>query len=378
MAVLTEEQGMLQDAARDWTRDRAPLTATRKIWHANTPLGYDPAIWQEMAQMGWAGVIVPESYGGADFGYLSLGLVIEELGRSLTPSPLISSALGGVSALLLGGTEAQKQRWLPGLASGEILAALAVEETPHHAPLQTALHAEAVGDGWVLSGVKRPVLDGVGAHIAIVAARTSGAPGDVEGITLFLVETDAPGLDCAALSQIDARNAAIYRFNGVRVGPESVLGPCEGEAQLLDAILDRVRIGVAAEMLGGMAQAFEITLDYLRTRVQFDQKIGTFQALQHRAVEMYGQIELTRSTVEAAFAGIDANAQDLPRRASLAKVMACETFHLVSNEMVQMHGGIGMTEEHDAGLFLKRARSAAASYGGASFHRERFGQLVGC
>lgn len=377
MAVLTDEQQMLKDMAGDWSRQNAPVTAYRSLFERANGPGFDPGLYAEMGQMGWTGIIVPEEFGGSDFGYRSMGLVVEELGRTLAASPLISSALVAASALRLGGTQEQKTRWLPGVADGSLIGTLAVDEGAQHAPEKTALRAERSGAGWILEGVKRPVQDGMAAQIAIVAARTSGAPGDRNGLTLFIVDCAAPGLARQALDQIDARRPAIFTFNRVEVGPESVLGEVDRGAELLDAILDRARIGLSAEMLGAATQAFETTTDYLRTRTQFGKLIGSFQALQHRAADMLGELMLARSAVEAALQAIDVDDPELPRLASLAKALAGETARRVTNEMIQMHGGIGMTHEHDAGLYLKRVRVAEQCYGNSAYHRERWGSLSG-
>ncbi len=377
MAVLTEEQSMLRDAARSWTQEKSPVAAFRKVRDAGLPLGYDPAAFAEMAQMGWAGVIIPEEYGGSNFGYLSLGLILEETGKTLTASPILASALAAASAIVLGGTTAQRRAWLPKIASGELVAALAVDEGPHHAPERTALAATRAGDTFTLSGDKTFVLEGMAAALLVVAARTSGKAGDTAGITLFLVPTDAKGLRRKALKLADSRGAANITFDKVQVGADAVLGEVDGGWPLLEKTLDRARAGLSAEMLGAAVQAFETTLDYLKTRVQFGQVIGAFQALQHRAAKMFTDLELARSCVEAALAAIDADSPEVPELVSLAKAKVGDTLHLVSNEMVQMHGGIGMTDAHDAGLYLKRARASETAYGGQSYHRDRYARIQG-
>jgi alkylation response protein AidB-like acyl-CoA dehydrogenase len=377
MAVLSEEQTMLRDGAKAWAAEKAPVSALRKLRDQGAEFGFDPAAWTEMGEMGWAGVIVPEAYGGSEFGYRSLGLVLEETGRTLTASPLVSTALIGASALTLGGTAAQKAAWLPKIAAAETVVALAVDEKAHHNPAATEMQAVKEGDGWSLSGAKPFVLDGMAAEMFIVAARTAGQAGEEAGITLFLVEAKAKGLSRRRLHAVDSRGAADVIFNQVEVGPDAVLGQADHGFDLLEQILDRARAGLAAEMLGTASQAFDITLEYLKTRTQFGQLIGTFQALRHRAAKMFTALEMTRSCVEAALDAIDANANDVRALCSLAKGKASETLHLVSNEMVQMHGGIGMTDAHDAGLYMKRARAAEHAFGGAAFHRDRYATLMG-
>ena len=377
MAVLTEEQSMLRDSAREWVREKAPVTAFRKLRDASAPLGYDPAAFAEMAEMGWAGVVVPEAYGGSEFGYLSLGLVLEEMGKTLVASPLIASALASASALALAGTDAQKTEWLPKVATGAAVATLAVDEAGRHDPLGTALKAEASDGGYTLTGAKTFVLEGMAAHLFIVAARTSGAAGDADGITLFLVPADAGGLTREPRHMADARGYAALTLAGVRLGADAVLGEVGKGYPLLEKVLDRARAGIAAEMLGMATQAFETTLDYLKTRVQFGQTIGSFQALQHRAAKMFTELELTRSCVEAALTAIDNDAPDTAQAVALAKASAVDTLHLISREMVQMHGGIGMTDAHDAGLYLKRARALETLYGSTAWHRDRWGRMAG-
>jgi len=377
MAVLTEEQSMLRDAAREWVREKAPVTAFRKIRDQGAPLGYDPAAFAEMAEMGWAGVVIPEAYGGSDFGYLSLGLVLEEMGRTLTASPLIASSLAAASALVLGGTDAQKEAWLPKIATGEAVATLAVDEGPRHDPLRTALEAVKAGAGYRLTGAKTFVLEGMAADLFVTAARTSGKAGEAEGITLFLVPADAKGLGRERRALADSRGYAALSFDGVEVSADTVLGEMGKGYPLLEKVLDRARAGLAAEMLGMALQAFDTTLDYLKTRVQFGQTIGSFQALQHRAARMFTELELARSCVEAALSAIDNDAADTPQAVALAKAVAGDTLHLMSREMVQMHGGIGMTDAHDAGLYMKRARALEATFGSTAWHRDRWGRMAG-
>jgi alkylation response protein AidB-like acyl-CoA dehydrogenase len=361
MAVLSEEQSMLRDAAKSWVQEKSPVTAFRKMRDSGAELGYDAAAWNEMAEMGWAGVIIPEEYGGSNFGYLSLGLILEELGRTLTASPLLSSGLAAASALILGGSDAQKSEWLPKIAEGTAVGALAIDEGAHHNPGKV----EATVSGGKLTGKKTFVLEGMAANVLIVSAKGS------DGVGLYVVKADDAGVSRTRLHLADSRGAANIEFKGAAAEPLS------GGAALIDKVLDRARAGVAAEMLGSALQAFETTLDYLKVRVQFGQVIGSFQALQHRAAKMFTDLELSRSAVEAALAAIDADSPDVPELVSLAKAKMGDTFHLVSNEMVQMHGGIGMTDAHDAGFYLKRARAAEAAFGNQAFHRDRYAKIQG-
>ena len=374
MALLSEEQTMLRDAALDWGREQAPVDALRAMRDTGEGRGFDPAIWRGMGEMGFPGVLAPEDAGGAGLDLPAMGLVLEALGRTLAASPLLSTGVIAVTALMRGGSDAQKAAWLAKFAAGEAVAALALEEGARHDPLATAMAARREGDGWVLDGAKTFVLDGMEADVLIVAARESGAPGEAEGIALLLVPTDTQGITCERLDLIDSRGAAAIRFGGVRVAAEAKLA---GGADLLEHVLDVARASLAAEMLGQATAAFEQTLDYLKTRTQFGQLIGGFQALQHRAAKMFTAIELARTAVERALRSLQDGRPDAAGAASLAKALAGDALHLVSNDMVQMHGGIGMTDDHDAGLYLKRARVAEAAFGGQAFHRDRWARLHG-
>ena len=371
--TLSEEQKILKDQAREFIRDRAPISRLRKM-RDDKKNGRDEDLWRSMAELGWTGIIIPEEHGGSALGYLGLGLVLEEAGRTLAASPLLSTAMIGAAALQFAGTDVQKKSWLPKLASGAVITALAVDEAAHHNPTKVATTATKSGNTWKLSGTKRFVADGHLANLFIVSARSAGKPGDTKGISLFLVDANASGLTRTELHTVDSRGAADLTLKDVT---GELLGKADDSASLLDAILDRGRIGLAAEMLGQAQEAFEFTTEYLKTRKQFGQVIGGFQALQHRAAKMFTEIEMTRSCVFAALEALDRNATDIAEWASMAKARACETVHLVSNETVQMFGGIGMTDAHEAGLYLKRARVVEGLYGGDSFHRDRYAQVLG-
>jgi alkylation response protein AidB-like acyl-CoA dehydrogenase len=373
--VLTEEQQMLRDSATSFAAEKLPVSQLRAL--RKDGKAYDPGTWKEMAELGFAGVLVPEEFGGSAFGYVGLGQVLEAQGRTLAASPLLSTAMIGASALLLGGTAAQKDAWLGKIAGGEAIVALAADEGPHHDPAHVKLSAKKSGAGYVLNGDKRYVVDGAEADLLVVAARTSGDAGDATGITLFLVPGKAKGVTRTSLKTLDAHAAANISFAGVEIGSDAVLGAVDAGYGLLEQILDRARIGVAAEMLGAADAAFEMTSEYLKVRKQFGQLIGSFQSMQHRAAIMFTELELTRSCVAAALDALDRNANNVSELASLAKARAGETLHLVSNETVQMHGGIGMTDAHDSGLYMKRARVLEGLYGSESFHRDRYARLAG-
>ncbi|MDG1514599.1 MAG: acyl-CoA dehydrogenase family protein [Gammaproteobacteria bacterium] len=378
--VLSEDQQLLKDSAKAFVDQNAPVSVLRGLRDSKDAQGYDQNLWRQMLELGWAGMAIPEAYGGFEFGYGGLGVVLEESGRTLVSSPLIATVLLGASAINELGSDAQKSEFLPQVVSGELLLALAIDEKPHHRPCRIETSAVKSGEGYVLNGCKTFVLDGHIANKLIVVARTAGAIDDEAGLSVFLVDAAAEGVSINRSWMVDSRNSAMLSLNDVKVGADALLG-AEGDAySSLTRVLDIGRIGVAAEMLGSMQQAFEITLDYLKQREQFGVLIGSFQGLQHRAAEMYSEIELCKSAVRAALAALDdadKTDADIAEFASIAKAKLSEVATLVSNEAVQMHGGIGMTDEYDIGFYMKRARVAAAFLGDALFHRERYASLNG-
>lgn len=377
MAALTEEQSLLKEQAKSWARDEAPVSKFREMRDSGNEHGFDKGTWESIGEMGWAGIVVSEEHGGVDMGYLTFGVVIEELGRQLTASPLLASGVVGATALGLAGTDAQKKTWLPKIGDGSAVVALAVDEGPRHAPTGTALVATKSSNGFRLSGKKTHVLEGLSADAFVVAARTSGEPGEEAGISLFLVPGDAKGLTRNRVATADSRGYANLRFDDVEVSADTLMGSVDQAAPVLDAILDRGRAAIAAEMLGVAAQSFDMTLDFLKNRVQFGQVIGSFQALGHRAAGLFTEMEMARSCVEAALQAIDDDSDDIAQLCSLSKAKVGDFLHHMTNEMIQIHGGIGVTDEFDAGLYLKRARALQATYGNEAFHRDRYATLMG-
>jgi alkylation response protein AidB-like acyl-CoA dehydrogenase len=300
---------------------------------------------------------------------------LQECGKTLAPSPLFATGVLGAYALTHFGSDSQKSKYLPKIASGDLTTAVAIDETNHHNPSYTETNAKQDGENFILNGKKTLVVDGASADLIIVLARTSGNPGENTGLTMFLVEKD--DLDIKMLSMADSRNYANIYLNNVSVSKENILGDIEAGGDSIDSLLDIGRIAMAAEMLGSTEAAFETTLNYLKERKQFGVEIGSFQALQHRAAQMFCEIELTKSAVMGAMKGADENSNDLQRLASLSKSIAGDTFHLVSNESVQMHGGIGVTDEYDIGFYLKRARVCEQIFGSSNFHKERYANLSG-
>jgi alkylation response protein AidB-like acyl-CoA dehydrogenase len=378
--VLTEEQDLLQHTAREFVAGRSSLKRIRALRDGKDPDGFSRDLWREMARLGWVGIVLPEEHGGLGLGYMDLIVVMEQLGRGLMPEPIVSTVLLGANAILLGGGEAQKREHLPAVAAGERLLALAWQEPRGRYDVRhVETAATRAGAGWMLRGEKTQVLDGHVADRLIVSARSAGEARDAAGIGLFLVRPDAPGVTVTRQSRLDARNVALVRLDGVRVEADAALGAVDGGGPLLSRTIDRATVGLAAEMLGSMTAAFEATTEYLKSRTQFGVPIGSFQALKHRAARMYVEIELARSAVMNAARAVDEGRDDaaVARAASIAKARCSDAFVLIGNEGVQMHGGIGMTDEHDIGFFLKRARAAEMTFGDAAWHSDRLAALDG-
>jgi alkylation response protein AidB-like acyl-CoA dehydrogenase len=375
--VLNDEQRILKDSAREFLTANAPVSALRKLRDEKDATGFSPELWQQMVELGWTAVAIPEAYGGLEFGFQGLGLIFEEAGHTLTASPLFSSTVLGASAIELLGSEEQRETLLPLVAAGELSLALALEETNRHAPYNISTNAKETADGYIINGNKCFVLDGHTANKLLVVARTSGEQHDKTGISLFLVDANTPGITITRTIMMDSRNAANIQFDNVKIQASALLGK-KGEAYPhLDTVLDRGRIILCAEMLGGCLEMFQRTVQYLKEREQFGVKIGSFQALKHRASIMFVELELSKSIVLEALTAIDNNAEDLAKLASIAKAKLNDTFQLVTNEATQMHGGIGVTDELDVGLFLKRARAMIHTLGDSGFHRDRFATLSG-
>ena len=374
--VLTEDQELLAKTAADFVRQHSPVSRVRALRDANDPNGFSRELWKQMAELGWTGILVPDTYGGAGMGLADLIVVLEAFGRTLAPEPFLSTVLLAGELLSRSGSDAQKQAWLPGIANGEKILTVAYQEArSRYDSNRVTTKAERQGQSWSLSGEKIQVLDGQSADAFIVSARTSGSSNDAKGITLFLVAKDTPGLKLTPLHRVDNRASVILTLDGVKVGQDSIIGPLDGGYEILSHVIDRATIGLCAEMLGGMNQIFDDTIAYLKTRQQFGVLIGTFQGLQHRAARLFMELELARSSVMAAARAADANDPEWQSLASLAKARCSDVYILAANEGVQMHGGIGMTDEHDAGFYLKRARATEMTFGDAAWHRERWAQL---
>ena len=376
MALLfNEEQQYLKDTAKDFVQKNAPINHFRELRDSKDETGYSKELWKQMAELGWAGILISEEYGGSDFGMMGMGGILEETGRCLVPSPLFSTALLGASLIELGGKADQKKDLLTKIAKGELTTAFALEEGSRHTPYRISTTAKKKGKDFVLNGKKTFVLDGHSADLIVLAARTSGGIEDQSGISLFLIDPNSTGLQRKRTHMVDSRNASEIHLKGVEVSETKLLGELDAGFSIIEEVLERGQIGISAEMLGNTLEAFDITLEYLKERKQFGAVIGSFQALQHRAAVMFAEIELTKSSVMGALNAVDENSNDRSRFASLAKFKAGETLHLVSSEAVQMHGGVGVTDEFDIGFFLKRSRVAEQIFGSSDYHLDRYATL---
>lgn len=369
--ILTEEQTMLKEAADGFLNEKAPIAHLRKLRDSRDADGVSRELWRAFGEMGFAGVIIPEAHGGSGLGAVEAGVVAEALGRTLTPSPFLGSGVLAAKVLVEGGSEAQQAAWLPKIAAGEAIVSLAVDEGPKHAPARMTTMAERSGNGFKLNGAKGFVLDGHVADALIVAARTE------EGIGLFLVDPSTDGITVERTVMVDAHNAARVTLTDVEVDADALIGSVEGGEALLEGALNLGRACAAASLTGAGDQAFQTTLDYLRTRKQFGKLIGEFQALQHRAAHLFSEIEIARAAVMGALQALDAGKDHAPLVVSVAKAKAGRVAELAVQEAVQMHGGVGMTDEFDVGLFMKRVRVLNELLGDAGFHQERMARSQG-
>ena len=373
--VLTEEQSMLRDSARGLITDKAPVAHLRGLRDGKDATGFSRDLWKTFAEMGFSGLLVPENFGGSGLGCVEAGVVMEEIGRTLMPSPFLSTAVLAVSALTRGGSEAQKAAHLPKIADGSLLAALAVDEGAKHRPLQINLQAVRSGNGFRLNGAKALVVDGHTADLLIVAGRTGGAVGERNGLTLFLVDPKASGVAIERTVMVDAHNAARIEFADVEVDADHVLGEVDQGGALLDGVLNIGRGAVASEMVGLSEEVFGRTVAYLKERKQFGKLIGEFQALQHRAAELYIDIEITRAAVLKALQTLDDDFDHAGAAVAVAKARAGTTATLAVQEGVQMHGGMGMTDQFDIGFFMKRARVGQELFGDSNYHADQLARM---
>lgn len=373
---LNDEQTMLRDTAKDFVGENAPVSHMRSLRDAKDQTGFSRDLWKQFGEMGFNGILMTEDDGGLGLGHVEAGVVLEEIGRNLSPSPFLSTAIGAVEALKSGSAD-QRAEWFPRIVSGDAVAALAIDEGAKHRPAQTALAAERSGNGFRLSGRKTFVTHGHVADLLIVAARTAGSAGETDGITLFAVPRDAANLSATPERLTDASLAARMTFEGVEVDADAVIGEVDGGWATLSRMLNATRAGASAELLGVGTGAMDMTVGYLKERKQFGVLIGSFQALQHRAAHLYSEMEVARAAVLKAQQLLDQGDEAAAEAVHVAKAMTGMATMLSVQEGVQMHGGIGMTDEYDIGFYMKRQRVLAELFGDAGFHADALARSKG-
>lgn len=375
--ILNEEQQLLKDSAKGFATDQTDLGKIRESRKTATTAYVDRAQYQQMVDLGWAAIPFPEELGGLGLGYAELGIVLEELGRGLIPSPLISTVVLGGSCIMLAGSEAQKSAIIPQICDGTRLLSLAYQESSRHDPYAVLTVLESKGDGFTLNGSKTLVMDGGSVDELIVLARSSGSAGDRNGLSLVLVDPNAAGVTIKNNLLIDGTRTANMTFNEVVVDADAIVGEIGAAANTFDQVMIRASVALSADMVGGIQTAFDMTLEYLKVREQFGAKIGTFQGLKHRAARWFCEVELSKSIVLEALRAIDEDNDKLIKLASACKARASNTYHLSGKEGIQMHGGIGVTDEHNIGLYMKRARVTELMFGDAAFHQAQFAAAGG-
>jgi alkylation response protein AidB-like acyl-CoA dehydrogenase len=376
--VLTEDQTLLARTASEFVTSSAPVARLRKLRDSRDERGYSLERHAKMAELGWTAIPFSDQDGGLGMGLTELVLVTEAMGRGLAPEPLIPSIALAGRAIALGGSAQHKAQWLaPAIAGSKVLALAHTARRGRFDPAHVPFRATPGAGGFRLSGQATQVWGGHLADAYVVAARSAGQDGDRNGISLFVVPAGARGLVSERQQRVDSLNAAQLTLQDLEVREADVLGKIGDGYGLLSRVIDEATVALTGEMLGGMTEALERTLAYLRERRQFGVAIGSFQALKHRAARLYIELELSRSAVMAAARAVDAQGADAAQLVSLAKARLSDAYVAIANEAVQMHGGIGMTDEHEIGFFLKRARACEMTFGDAAYHRDRFATLAG-
>ena len=371
-----DDQAMLKDSAGDFMKNEAPVSHLREFRDKNCKDGFSHALWKQFAEMGFTGMLAAEEDGDLGMGNIEAGIVLEEIGRNLTPSPFLTTSVVGVTGLNSASKDMRDQ-WLPGIIAGETVLGIAIDEGPKFRPTNIAMKAERSGNGFKLNGKKQFVVQGASADMLIVAARTAGSAGETDGITLFAVEKDAAGLSAEAARLVDSAMGAQVEFDNVEVTADAVIGEVDQGMEVMTKMLHAGQTGASAEMVGVGAGAMDMTVDYLKERKQFGRTIGSFQALQHRAAHLYSEMEIARSTVLKAQQLLDENDDGAPLMVSVAKAKTARAANLAVREGVQMHGGIGMTDEYDIGLYMKRDRALAEFMGDANYHANLVAEMIG-
>ena len=367
---FSEEQEMLRQSARGVLEKECPSTVVRRLMDDDR--GFDADLWRTLARLGWTGMVIPEAYGGSGLSYVDLVLVLEEMGRVVLPSPFIWTAMVA-EAIGRSGSEAQKQALLPKIAAGDLIATVAwMEPSGLWGADGIAMAARKRGNGFTLDGVKLFVND---AHIAdclLVAARTGG-----KGITLFAIETKRAGISVTPLKTMDStRRLSEVKFEGVKATATDVVGTVGDGWKTLANVIDRGKVMLAAEMMGGAQKVLDMTVEYAKVRAQFGRPIGSFQAVQHKCANMMIDVEGAKSAVYYAAWAVSNEVAEAPLAAALAKAAASDAYRRVSADGIQVHGGIGFTWDHDMHLYFKRAKSSEFTFGDATYNRELVAQGI--
>ncbi len=370
---FTEEQEMLRDQIRKFLDKQCPIPEVRKI--SNSKPGYSVELWQEMAALGWLGLTIPEEYGGSGLSWVDLIVLLEESGRTLFPSPIISNALAATVIAEQGGDE-QKQRWLPKLADGSLVGTVAILEASDHLdPSGIQLQANEEGDDLILNGEKHFISDAAQASLLVIACRTGQG---TEDLSLVVVESDTEGLalsDCVSMDQ--TKREGMATLSNVYVKADAILGERNKAWPAVSRLIDCGAVAVTAEMIGAAEGALAITTQYAKDRIQFGSPIGRYQGVKHPLADMYVDIESFKSLLYYAAWTVDESPEELPRSVSLAKAYASESFPRIGVDCIQLHGAIGYTAEYDIQLFLKRSKWARPKFGDADFHYDRAATLGG-
>lgn len=372
----TEDQTMLKDSVAPFLAENGAIKHLRALRDSNDPTGFARDLWAQFAEMGLNGILIPEAEGGLGLGHVEAGIVLEEIGRNLTPSPFLSTAVAAVEALKSASADL-RGTWFPKIAAGQAVIGLALDEGKKHNPAATALKAERSGNGFKLTGSKTFVVHGHVADLLLVSARTAGAPGEDAGITLFAVPRDAAGISAEADRLVDSSMSARITLDGVQVDADAVIGDVDAGWAPLTRLLNAGRLGASAELVGVGCGAMDMTFNYLKQRKQFGKVIGEFQALQHRAAHLYGEMEGARSIVLKAQQMLDNGDPRGEMFVSAAKAKAGKATNLAVREGVQMHGGIGMTDEYDIGFYMKRDRALNEVFGDVYFHADKLAKMNG-
>jgi alkylation response protein AidB-like acyl-CoA dehydrogenase len=372
---FSEEQDMLRNSARDFLAKEAPMTYVRKMMEDDR--GFTDDLWRKMAELGWMGLILPEEHGGSGLDFVDMVVVLEEMGRVVLPGPFFSTVILAGIAIAEAGSAAQKKAWLPKIADGSLKATLAqLEPSGRWDADGIQMSAKSEGGGYVLDGTKLFVPDANVADLFVVAARTPGSKG-AEGVSLFLVDAKAAGVGVTMLKTMDqTRKLGEVTFKGVKVGADALLGSAGGGWKVLERVVDRGKVGLAAEMCGGAQKVLEMSVEYAKVREQFGKPIGSFQAIQHKCANMMVQVESAKSATYYAAWAVANDVAEAPLAAAMAKAYTSDAYRHTAGEGIQIHGGIGFTWEHDMHIFFKRAKSSEVTFGDATWNRELVAQHI--